>query len=190
MKTVFKTLTAAAALASALASTATAQDAELWEGFYAGARVNMQDLDISGAPVSIDTGFNIGIYGGYNHAVAPNFVLGGELSYDSQSEHTIGAPPPLQLDNNFSLRARGGYAFGNTLLYGTAGYSWSDFNVPGVLSGSAEGFVYGVGLEHMITESVSTRFEYTRSDLDLSAGGLGVNSADVNRFSIGVSYKF
>lgn len=189
MKTIFKTLTAAAALTSALATTAPAQEAELWEGFYAGARVNLQEFDITGAPVGIDPAFNVGVFGGYNHAVAPQFVLGGEASFDSQADHSIGGPT-IQLENNFGLRARGGYAFGSSLLYGTVGYSWSDFNVPGTTSGSADGFVYGIGLETFVTDNVSTRFEYTRTDLDISAPGIGVSSGEIDRFSIGVSYKF
>lgn len=190
MKTLIKSLTAVAAFGTFLSTAAAAQDAEQWQGFYAGARVNMQNLDISGVPFGIDPELNAGIFGGYNHAVAPNFVLGGEVSFDSELDYTVPGPNKLKLDNNIGLRARGGYAFGNSLLYGTLGYAWSDWNVPGIASGSADGFVYGIGLETLVTDKVSARFEYTRTDYDFSGPGLGGRSGDVDTFSVGVSYKF
>lgn len=190
MHSIFKTVTAAAALTAALASTAAAQDAEQWEGFYAGARVNMNQLDVSGSAIGIDPGFNAGIFGGYNHAVGSNFILGGELSYDSESSHDVFGPINIDLENNIGVRARGGYTFGNSMLYATAGYAWSDWNVGGLVSGSGDGFVYGVGLETLLTENISTRFEYTRTDMRLSGGGVPSTSADINTFSVGLAYKF
>ncbi len=191
MKTIFHTLTAAAAIGAALTTAAAAQDAQKWQGFYLGGRVNMQNLDVSNTPINFDPEINAGFFGGYNHAVAPNFVLGGELGYDSALDYHVIGPAKLTLDNNVSLRARGGYAFGNSLLYGTAGYGWSDWNVAAVgVSGSAEGFSYGIGLETLLTDKISTRFEYTRTNYDFSGPGLGGRSGDVDAFSVGVSYRF
>lgn len=189
MKTVLKTLTLAAAVSAGLSNIAAAQDAEKWEGFYAGARVNMQNLDISGVPFGFDPDVNAGLFGGYNHAVAPNFVLGAELSYDGGLDYNIGGGN-LKLDNNLGVRARGGYAFGNSMLYGTLGYASTEWDVPGFATGSADGFVYGIGLETLLTENISTRFEYTRTDYDFSGPALGGRSGEVDAFSIGVSYKF
>ena len=148
---IFQTLTAAA-LSADLTTTAAAQDAAKWQGFYAGGRVNMQNLDISPLPFNLDPEINAGIYSGYNHAVAPNFLVGGEIGYDSALDYHVVGPASIELDNNISLRGRGGYAFGNSLLYGTVGYGWSDWNVAAVgASGSAEGFSYGTGLETLLT---------------------------------------
>ena len=139
MKTIFKSLTAAATLSAAITTTAIAQDAEKWEGFYAGGRVNMQNLGISGVPVGIDPEINAGVFGGYNYAVAPNFVLGAELGYDSKLDYTV-MGTGLDLENNINLRGRGGYAFGNSMLYGSLGYGWTDWDVAAAgVSGSGQG---------------------------------------------------
>ncbi len=191
MKTIFKSLTAAAALSAAITSTATAQDAEKWEGFYAGGKLNMQSLDFSGAPINLGSANNFAVFGGYNHAIAPNWVLGGELEYGSAMSHNLMGPVDIDLENNINLRARGGYAFGNSLVYGTAGYGWSDWDVDVAgFSGSADGFSYGVGFETLLSENVSTRFEYTRTDYDFSGPGLAGQSGEVDRLSVGIAYKF
>lgn len=190
MKTIFTTLTAAAALSAALATTAPAQDAEKWQGFYLGGRVNMQNLGISGVPIGIDPEINAGVFGGYNHAVAPDFVLGAELGYDSKLDYTV-AGTGLDLENNISLRGRGGYAFGNSLLYGSLGYGWTDWDVAAAgISGSGQGISYGVGLETMLTENITTRFEYTRTNYDFSGPALGGRDGEVDAFTVGVAYKF
>ncbi|QFT81480.1 hypothetical protein FIU89_12725 [Roseovarius sp. THAF27] len=190
MKTIFKSLTAAAALVSAIATNAAAQDAEKWQGFYLGGRVNMQNLEISDVPFGINPEINAGVFGGYNHAVAPNFVIGAELGYDSKLDYTV-MGTGLDLENNVSVRGRGGYAFGNSLLYGSLGYGWTDWDVAAAgVSGSGQGISYGVGLETMLTDNITTRFEYTRTSYDFSGPGLGGRDGDVDAFTVGVAYKF
>lgn len=72
-----------------------------------------------------------------------------------------------------TLRARGGYAFGNTLLFATAGLAAGDvanrfaLAMPEIgysspdwsTSGLRLGYALGAGLEHRLNEGVSVRFE-------------------------------
>lgn len=190
MKKVFQTMTAAAALCAALATTATAQDAEKWQGFYTGLSLNAQDYNATGIGLPLDETYNIGIFGGYNHAIAPNVVIGGELSYGTETSAEILPGVDMTFENNLGIRGRAGYTFGNSMLYGTLGYATSDYRFNASPSGTADGVTFGAGLETMVSDNVTARFEYTRSQLEASGGVFPGQSFDQNTFSVGVAYKF
>lgn len=190
----FSTFLAAAGLAAALVpAAASAQDAALWSGFYAGLQANIISPSFELIPIPLDTGTGLGIYGGYNHALGDNFVVGGEISYNAETD--IGSVFfPVTMDNAITLRGRAGYAVGNVLAYASLGYVWADVSfgpAPGI-DLDAEGMIYGIGLEAMLAENISMRIEYTQSDLDLSSTiplppGFSVQADTV---SIGVAYHF
>lgn len=100
-----------------------------------------------------------------------------------------------------TLRARGGYAFGKTLLYGTAGIAVGDVGnrfalaMPEVgyaspdwsASGLRFGYVVGAGIEHRLTDAISFKFETLYIDL----ADRTVNATDPVAFpGESISYRF
>jgi opacity protein-like surface antigen len=77
----------------------------------------------------------------------------------------------------FAVRARGGYAFGDSLVYATGGYAVGNmkhsFNTTNTVNafprtggGDAKGYQLGVGFEHRITTNVSIGAEWLRTSLE------------------------
>lgn len=100
-----------------------------------------------------------------------------------------------------TLRARGGYAFGNTLLFGTAGlaaghvrnrfelslrevgYTSPDWSAAGLRLG----YTVGIGVEQRLTESISVKFETLYVDL----ADRVVDGVDPSAFpGESISYRF
>lgn len=169
MNTILKTTLAAATLAVGLAGAAAAQDATQWNGFYGGLQFDITSPELDGTPTQVGTGHGGTAFVGYNHAIDQNWVVGGELSFGRQSGMEAG-PNELIIENAVHLRGRAGYNVGNTLLYGSLGYMTADFNGGGP-DISGDGMTFGLGAETMITDRVSARIEFTRSDMDLEEIG-------------------
>ena len=100
-----------------------------------------------------------------------------------------------------TLRARGGYAFGNTLLFGTAGIAAGDVGnrfqlaMPEIgyaspdwsASGLRLGYVIGAGVEHRLTDAISFKFE----TLYLNLADRVVKAVDPAAFpGESISYRF
>ncbi|MFV1877280.1 outer membrane beta-barrel protein [Nioella sp.] len=93
--------------------------------------------------------------------------MGGELSYVTDSDHQIAPGVDFTIEGPTELRARLGYVTGNTMIYGALGYTWADYTQTGVgFSDSFEGVSYGLGLETLLTESVSLRIDYTHTQYE------------------------
>lgn len=98
-----------------------------------------------------------------------------------------------KLTDVWALRARGGYAFGETLAYVTGGFaqgsvdhSFSTTNTANSFTRTggddAKGYQIGLGVEHRFTPNISVGVEYLRTDLDdkgatVRAGNLGATPA-------------
>jgi len=187
-----KTLTAAALVFAAMAPAAFA-DATAFEGFYGGFSMGVTDPDINAIPTDIDTGLSGDVFAGYNFAVSPNWVLGGELSYGMSGGHQVtGAPASFDLENILTVSGRAGYVFGNTMVYGRAGYQTASLasNFAPV-SFDADGYVLGLGVEQMFAENISGRIEVSRSYLDVTGPGVPPGTElDATRISVGVALHF
>lgn len=100
-----------------------------------------------------------------------------------------------------SLRARGGYAFANTLFYGTAGVAAGhvrnrfELMLPEIGYTSPEwsaaglriGYAVGVGIEHRVTSNVSLKFE----TLYINLSDRVVRATDPTSFpGEAISYRF
>lgn len=166
---------------------------------YSGALIPL-DVEYGLFPGSIKSntiGGVVGIAAGMNFQ-SGSFVGGVEadIGYAWTSPHhsysridnVPGSPfPGVSTNTSYStdfgalgtLRARGGYAFGDTMIFGTAGVAAGDvhnrfeLSLPEIGYTSPEwsgsdlrlGYVVGIGLEHRVTSNISLKFETLYVDL-------------------------
>lgn len=180
------------------------------------------------------SGAAYGLQFGYDHQFGNGIVLGAEVDYsaldikdDRASGVTIVPSVPslayrfnnsIELDSQWSLRGRFGYASGQHLFFATAGWSQVDveataamtsnggYSKLGTASETLDGFVWGVGYEYDLGNQWTVRGEYTTTELDdfsfgtdYVAGSTFVTPAyletvtqdmDFNTLRIAVNYRF
>ncbi len=168
--------------APALAAQVTPPAVSSWEGFYVGADVGSgMGVIKTTEPFQSDflgsRGGAWGLLAGYNHMLAPRWLLGVEADATwSDIDHTevyndgIGDLATLTLADKdaYSARGRFGYLLApNTLLYGTGGWSWShlDYSLnstagPETAKLALSGPEVGFGVETMLGKGWSARLEY------------------------------
>ena len=190
MTKTFTTLASAFALSLAMAPAAFA-DASDFAGFYAGFELGNANLENSfGLPLqSAHTG---GVFVGYNHAVTPDIIVGAELSYGLDRDHQIAPGVTFAVEGPLELGARAGYVFGNSMVYATLGYTWADFTQTGApFSESFEGMSYGLGLETLVSDTISLRIEYSHTTYN-TGGLIYASNLDFasDAVSIGVAFHF
>lgn len=183
----------AAAVVAASATTAAAQDAADWGGFYAGLTASSISWETNlGAPGTSfgGNGAGLGILLGYNHALSPSFIVGGELTY-SFAESNLGVAP-FTLKDEASLRLRGGYVMGETLLYGAVGYAQANIEAAPGVDGKGDGTVVAIGIEHMLKPNLTIRVEYSHTEYsDYPITILPPTWEDsTDAITVGVAYKF
>jgi outer membrane immunogenic protein len=131
------------------------------------------------------TDVEISLRGGYDYQIG-QFVVGGVVEYsrlELQDAVTAFSITPAaynftrKLTDLWAFRARGGYAFGDSLVYATGGYavgnmkhSFTTTNTVNAFplrgGGDAKGYQLGVGFEHKLTPNVSIGAEFLRTSLD------------------------
>jgi outer membrane immunogenic protein len=166
-----------------------------WEGFYLGgdigysmgvSRISSPEVNNSGnsfqnADFFGNRGFTGGVLAGYNHMLAPRWLIGleGDATWSYVTHDECFCDPfdslSLQLKQSeaYSARGRVGYLVTpTTLLYATGGWSWSKFSYfagateNGVSSSSisdkfwVNGPVVGAGIETMLGAGWNARIEY------------------------------
>ncbi len=153
----------------------------IWQGLYAGVHLGHGES----GPAD---GFLGGAQIGYNWQ-AGQIVYGVEADVSfadiSFEQSFMGATVSASIDWMATLRGRLGFLVTpNVLVYGTAGFGYvnasGSANLPGVVSFSVSDsefdFVYGLGLEGKLTNTMSARIEYLAfSDLDIDIIRAGVN---------------
>lgn len=162
-----------------------------WTGAYVGATAGFGwSQRATNATGGNTEGFVPGVYAGYNYQIDPHWVIGGEA--DASIGPTATAP-----DWFGTARGRGGYAFDNILLYGTAGLAVGE----GTLkhggdkdSNTHVGYVVGGGIEAAVTRNITARAEYLYTDTNkktYDVGGIS-KSADLDgsQVRLGLGYKF
>lgn len=193
------TVFATALGATVAASGAIAQDASQWTGFYAGFATNIISPEFDNSPIStpLQEGTGFGAYGGYNYAFGSNFVVGAEVGISGPvAFQTVLGSPDFEIDTMINARVRGGYAIGNALVYGSLGYQSVNYGASAGIStsGSADGVVYGIGLEVLLTDDVSVRLDYTSTHMNPESGTLigagGGDQIDANAVGLGVALHF
>lgn len=217
------------ALAAGLPTQATAQStsprknnsAYDWNGFYAGGSINyfagniraqVADPVLNTARGSFDAPGG-GLHVGYNYLAASRFLLGieADIMFPAalQSDNVLlGVPTPTsgvteRLNFISTARVRAGYAFQNTLIYGTGGFAWaaSDFTRTDIATGDEDtirkartGWVVGAGIEHAFQPNWTMRLEYLYSHLNSSgatfdSGTQYASVFDTHLIRLGLTYK-
>ena len=156
-----------------------------WTGFYAGGQLGFLDVEGDNAAAGVDgDDISYGLHAGYNYDFGL-WVLGGELEYDwTDLDLTAGAAAVGSVDSVWRAKLKGGYDFGDTLLYATAGYADVDTSL-----GDADGHFYGLGVAYKVTEQFIVSGEVLRHEFD-DIGGTANLDADANSFSIRGSFRF
>lgn len=177
-------------IAPVFTPTATVAD---WSGAYGGLSYNSiaattEYVNPASGPFDFIDTEEVGIFGGYNWQRG-NLVYGGELSY---MDHGIGlvAFPAETAGSIIELRGRGGYAFGNALVYGFLGYATSDYTI-GATSWDVSGASYGIGMDYLITDSLFAGLEFSQRQMSGESNNPGQDQdSTVNAISLRVGYKF
>lgn len=165
-----------------------------WQGPYAGIHLG-GGLGEAG---SLTTGGTvIGAHGGYNFQ-ADRFVGGGEIDYSSSGIKNSSSGESFKQSSIASIRARGGYTFGNMLTYGTIGFAYgpTEYTKAGTSTDESKfGLALGGGVEAMISPNVMLRGEFMHYDLGSSSysngtGGTVSLHTETNVIRTGLSYKF
>lgn len=122
-------------------------------------------------------GWGGGFEGGINYQFASGLVVGAEADVtfanitdtvpDNLANINDGPDQTVSSNTNlaYNLRGRLGFAFGQTLIYGAAGYAGAHTTVTsteGNLSDDAtlSGWTAGGGIEQALTQNLSARIEY------------------------------
>ncbi|MEP1766535.1 MAG: outer membrane beta-barrel protein [Sulfitobacter sp.] len=148
-----------------------------WTGAYGGLNLGYADIDgDSGIGGHNET---YGLHLGYDYDFG-QYVLGGELEYDKTNVDLGGLG---DADSITRLKLRGGYDFGKTLLYATAGAAYLDSDI-----GSDTGAFAGIGVAYQVSDSFTIGGELLENRFD-DIGGSG-NDADATTFNLRGSFRF
>lgn len=162
---------------------------EHFNGLTVGVQAGWEDrkIDATVLPDTLNTtlddkrdGVTYGGYVGYDHQFE-NFVLGVEAGF-SPNGKTLNAAVPggsIELDSkwNADVSVRGGVVVSPRLLaYGRVGYALNRYRINGFATGdstpvasqseTADGIMFGGGLEYALPSQASVRAEYRRKKLD------------------------
>jgi outer membrane immunogenic protein len=166
---------------------------DYWCGPYIGVNFGAQSGTLSSSTAKPSGVFG-GVQGGYNWQFG-QWVAGWEADFQfSSANDTFGI---FRFSNPWfgTVRGRGGIAFDNLLLYGTAGLAFGRGRIDvGSLSevNTHVGWTIGAGVEYGFSRNWSVKAEWLRVDLSsepfvLTGLSHGLTS-DV--FRIGVNYHF
>ncbi|MEM8592661.1 MAG: outer membrane beta-barrel protein [Pseudomonadota bacterium] len=156
-----------------------AVQSQAFDGAYVGVQTGFSDVDATGGSEGEEA--MIGAHAGINFS-AGSFVYGAEIGFDSLD--TDLAEGAGELDSVTRLRARGGYAIGNGLIFGSAGVAFGDASD----IGDDTGFFVGVGAEFDTIGQGSVGVEYLHTEFD-EFDGSGID-VDIDSFSVRYSYNF
>lgn len=170
--------------------------APAWTGLYLGAGIGggvlQADTDAFG---SGDGGSFFGtVVLGYDRQFGSGVVAGvfADIDFTNASADVGGD----NVNQNFawSIGGRvGGLVTPKTLLYATGGFTQADFD--GLLNGTANGFFVGAGIEHVLRENWTVKFEYRFSDfqadvVDQQNNPAGGADLTTHTGRVVLSYKF
>lgn len=164
-----------------------------WGGFYAGVNAGYEWGKITNNTTE-PSGIAGGLQGGYNWQNG-NFVFGGETDIQASAADDTFAPWKFSNPWFGTLRARGGYAWNNILVYGTAGFAYGGVTADrgGLNESKTEtGWTAGLGMEVGFAPNWSAKVEYLYMDLgnrNYTLTGTD-NGLQTNLIRFGINYHF
>lgn len=179
-----------------------------WEGAYLGANFGSalsageHVLTPIGTGATNPAGALGGLQFGYNHLIAPNWLVGleAELEWTSAQGKTNFVDPAgttalsMTSDHNWydTLSGRIGYVMGPLMLYAKGGAAWmnadyrmdvnSGLDGTSVVSTTRPGWIAGGGVEYMLGSRWSAKLEYNH--LDFGSKTLGLASPFGNSVTV------
>ncbi|TKA94504.1 porin family protein [Cereibacter changlensis] len=151
-----------------------------WSGLYVGGQLGYGDVD-----TDVDGYDGNGAIGGVHAGYRYDFgraVVGAELAYDITNIGDAGD----ELDNVATLKLMAGGKIGQGLLYATAGGAWADTNSDA--GDPDDGYVYGIGYDHMLNKRWSVGAELLRHTWD--AFDDSGTDADATTLQAKVGFRF
>lgn len=156
--------------------------------------------DWGGTPWGVRLGYDMQS-GAWVFGAALDYTHGVEATSETSATFACGATGCVTtVDNTVALRARVGYAWDRTLFYATAGAARGEVMAsssinPNHGSGSLNGWVAGVGLEHAVNNRWSVGVEYLHTDLGRLEIPVACNTdcfTDVSfgTLRLGVNFRF
>jgi outer membrane immunogenic protein len=166
------------------------------------------------------SGGSFGFQAGYDYQFENNLVLGIEIDYSEldidESRQTPllddgGGPADVAFSNkvevnhNFSLRPKLGFAYGDTVAFISAGAAWTsvefssaainqfgNYDRLGKKSKTLTSLIWGVGVEHKFLDNISAKLEYLRVSRDDASydyvDGPGDIFAYTEKFKVDLDY--
>ncbi|HQU67538.1 MAG TPA: porin family protein [Albidovulum sp.] len=151
-----------------------------WTGGYIGAQIGNADGDYGALG---DNNVSYGVRGGYDWDFG-NWVVGAGLDWDKTDVDLGGG---TSIDSIARLKFRGGYDFGRTLVYATAGGARAEADIAGV-SRSDNGWFAGLGAEYAINDQWSVNGEVLKNQFD-DFDNLGTD-LEATTATVGVAFRF
>jgi opacity protein-like surface antigen len=173
----------------------TAAGADAFSPGFCGGQ-NLTNAAPGGCNTDDDDDIELGVRLGYDMQFG-SWVVGGLVEYSrAELQDTVTAFSTTPAAYSFSrkltdvlaVRARGGYAFGDNLLYATGGYAKANMKhsftttntvnaFPRSGGGDADGFQVGVGFEHKLTPNVTLGAEWLYSRFEDDDFGVRATNA-------------
>lgn len=152
-----------------------------WTGLYAGGSLGYGDVTGSTTLGEDVNGLTYGVHGGYMYDMG-SIVLGAELEYAMTeiTDDTIG----LDVDSVLRGKVRVGYDAGDFLPYVTVGMA--QLTTSGAIDDSDTGYLYGIGADYRMTDSLRIGAEVLRHEFDDYAD----SGIDVSATTLGVRVSF
>lgn len=147
-----------------------------WSGFYFGGNLGVTlsdevqlEEEFDGVEftngINLDEALSAGVHIGYNWQTPSNWVYGVEadLGIVNDEFEVVDDENPDLTDYLATVRGRLGIAYGNSLLYTTAGVAFlgydDEFSDGAGVDDTAIGFVVGAGVEHKFSSNWSVGLE-------------------------------
>ena len=185
-----------AALVAGSVGMAQAQDVG---GFYGGLGVGANSgkfLAFGSEEYSFEGGTATSLFAGYN-VVSGNMVYGGELAWSNGAEADNASIYAGQISSMIDLKARLGTMVGNTMFYGSLGYSRGKTETEFLGSGgTVSGLNVGAGFETSISEKMFIGGDYTARNLngggsiDGVPGEFYMDDVNLSTVSIRLGFRF
>jgi outer membrane immunogenic protein len=187
-----------AALMAGSAGLAQAQDVGGWYGGLGIGSNGGDFIALGNDEYSFDGGPRASLFAGYN-VVSGNLIYGAEVALSGNAKSSDeDAFYAGHISNLIDLKGRVGTMVGNTMLYGSLGYSVGDVNLEwnGETGGDASGFNFGAGFETAIGEKMFIGGEIISRNMDVGGTLSGapaeqyMDDIDLSTVSIRMGFRF